>query len=57
MVDFLKQYLEQKDVFLVSESPDDEDMQVNLDEIVMLLPKPLIAKRGGKYFFDGKIHL
>ena len=57
VVNFLKQHFEQKDVFLVSESRDDEEMHVNLDDIVMLLPKPLLARRGGKYFFDGKIHL
>ena len=56
-VDFLKQNSYSKDVFHVSEAKSDLDKNVCLDEIVMLLPKPDVHRRGQKYFFGGSITL
>ena len=57
VVDFLKQNYDQKDVFHVSTAQIDIDMHIRLKDIIMILPTPLEAKRGGKYIFDGKIYL
>ena len=45
-VDFLKQNSYSKDIFHVSEAKSDMDINVCLDEIVMMLPKPGVHRRG-----------
>ena len=49
-VDFLKQNSKSKDVFHVSEAKSDSDKIISLNDIIMILPKPVSMRRGQKYF-------
>ena len=57
VVDYLKQNYDQLHVFKDYENKNEIGCTLELSEIVMRLPKPLIGRRGGTYFFDHKINL
>ncbi|CAL4066681.1 unnamed protein product [Meganyctiphanes norvegica] len=55
-VEYLNPVFGSPDVFMMYPQPKNETYTVGLEEIVMVLPQPVINRRKNKLFFNGPIH-